>query len=82
MSLMKINSFLGHIVDGDGIYADPTKTDTIKRMTPPTSITELRCFMGMVNQLGKFSTKLADLTHPLRTLVSIRNTWMWGDAQN
>ena len=75
-------SFLGHIVDGDGIHADPTKTDAIKRMTPHSSVTELRRFMGMVNQLGKFSAKLADLTHPLRTILITKNTWMWGDAQD
>uniref|UniRef100_A0A1X7VTN9 Reverse transcriptase domain-containing protein n=1 Tax=Amphimedon queenslandica TaxID=400682 RepID=A0A1X7VTN9_AMPQE len=57
-------SFLGHTIDGEGIHADPEKTDAIRRMELPTSITELR-FMGMVNQLGKFSAKL----------------WSWGEAQ-
>ena len=73
-------SFLGHTIDGEGIHADPEKTDAIKRMEPPTSITELR-FMGMVNQLGKFSAKLSGLTHPLRMLLSTKNSWSWGEAQ-
>ena len=81
--MVKINSYLGHSVDGDGIHADPTKIDAIKSMTLPTRITGLRRFMGMVNQLGKFSAKLADLTHPLRTLLSTNNTyWMWSDDQD
>jgi len=47
--------FLGHIIDSEGIRADPEKTDAIMKMSPPTSVPELRRFMGMVNQLGKFS---------------------------
>ena len=74
-------SFLGHTIDGEGIHADPEKTDAIKRMEPPTSITELRRFMGMVNQLGKFSAKLSGLTHPLRMLLGTKNSWSWGEAQ-
>ena len=38
--------------------------------------------MGMVNQLGKFSTKLLDLSHPLRLLVNTKNSWSWGEAQD
>ena len=37
--------------------------------------------MGLVNQLGKFSRNLADLTHPLRMLLSTKNSWTWGKAQ-
>ena len=47
--------FLGHIVDKFGIRADPEKTMAINKMAQPTNVTELRRFMGMINQLGKFS---------------------------
>ena len=39
-------------------------------------ISELRQFMGMVNQLGKFSQNLTDLTQPLRQLLSKKSTWL------
>ena len=74
--------FLGHLVDGDGIRADPDKTAAIAEMKPPQNVSELRRFMGMVNQLGKFSPNLADLTRPLRELLSKRNAWTWGAAQH
>ena len=47
-------SFLGHIINEAGVQADPDKTSAIQEMKPPTNIPELRRFMGMVNQLGKF----------------------------
>ena len=51
-------------------------------MPPPNNVTELRRFMGMANQLGKFSNKLAELTQPLRELLSKKNQWLWGPAQD
>ncbi len=36
----------------------------------------------MVNQLEKFSENLAQLTRPLRELLSKKNQWMWGPPQN
>ena len=59
-------TFLGHTIDGKGISPDPQKTDVISKMASPKSTTELRRFMGMVNQLGKFSPRIADLTKPMR----------------
>ena len=38
--------------------------------------------MGMINQFGKFSHKLAELTEPLRQLLSKKNSWTWGHAQD
>ena len=58
-------TFLGHVIDSVGIRADPKKTAATQGMQPPTSVPELRRFMGMVNQLGKFTHNLAELTQPL-----------------
>ena len=38
--------------------------------------------MGMVNQRGKFSSNLAQLTQPLRELLSKKRTWLWGPTQD
>ena len=50
-------------------------------MPPPNNITELRRFMGMINQFGKFSCNLAQITEPLRELLQQRNSWVWGQVQ-
>ena len=74
--------FLGHIIDQQGIRADPDKTTAIIEMKPPSNVPELRRFMGMVNQLGKFSKNLAELTQPLRQLLSKKSTWLWDHPQD
>ena len=63
------------------IRQDPEKTDAITKMKSPTSVPELRRFLGMANQLGKFSSNLAELTKPLRELLSKESTWVWNDAK-
>ncbi|KAL5516836.1 hypothetical protein EMCRGX_G002260 [Ephydatia muelleri] len=74
-------TFLGHFLDKDGISADPGKTSAISQMDRPNNFSELRRFMGMLNQLGKFSSNLASITQPLRQLLSTKCTWTWGPAQ-
>ena len=74
--------FLGHIIDENGISPDPDKISAIVEMKPPTNVSELRRFMGMINQLGKFSHNLAELTQPLRQLLSKSSTWVWGPDQD
>lgn len=34
--------FLGHVIDSDGIRADPEKTDAIISMQPPQCVSDLR----------------------------------------
>ena len=51
-------------------------------MEAPTSISELRRFLGMANQLGRFSHKLPELTQPLRDLLNKKRSWVWGPDQN
>lgn len=75
-------TFLGHVVDKNGISADPQKTSAILEMEKPKSLPELRRFMGMVNQLSKFSPNIAELSKPLRELLSTRKAWVWGPSQD
>lgn len=38
--------------------------------------------MGMVNQLGKFTSDLAELSQPLRELLIKNRVWTWGPSQD
>ncbi|GFO47142.1 Pol polyprotein [Plakobranchus ocellatus] len=73
--------FLGHIIDGHGIRAGPQKIEAIVEFPVPTNITELQRFLGMVNQLAKFSPELASQTEPLRQLLKRDSLWSWGHPQ-
>ena len=76
----KLN-FLGHIISKNGISPDPAKTNAIREIKALTNIIKLRRFMGIVNQLGKFSPRIAELSSPLRELLSTKNNWQWDSRQ-
>ena len=67
--------FLGHIVGRDWVKGDPDKVAAITGMAEPTGVSQLRRFLGMINQMGKFLPNLAALTEPLRQLLSKKNEW-------
>ena len=75
-------TFLGHVIDKQGVSPDPEKTSAISTMERPTTRTGLRRFMGMANQLGKFTQKIAEISQPLRELLSSKKTWVWGPSQD
>ena len=75
--------FLGDMIHADGIRADPNKTSALQNMVryPPPNVSELRRFMGMINQMGKFSSKLTEISQPLRLLLIKQTAWAWGHDQ-
>ena len=50
-------------------------------MESPQNVPELRRFLGMINHQQKFIKNLLDKTSPLRDLLSSKNEWHWGPAQ-
>lgn len=73
--------FLGHVVNEQGIKADPQKVEAITKMREPGNLKELRTFLGLVNQLGRFTQNIAELSKPLRELLSKSAMWTWDHAQ-
>ena len=68
-------------MDGEGVSPDPEKTKAIRETPRPTNIAETRRFLGMLNQLNKFSPHLAEKTKPIRELLSNKKQWYWGQSQ-
>ena len=60
---------------------DPHKTSAIVAMERPKTPTELKRFMGVVNQLGKFIPYIADISQPLCVLPCSKKSWVWGPSQ-
>ena len=65
---------LGSFIDKQEIHADPMKTKAISDFPPPQNVKDLRRFLGMVNHLGKFIPRLAE--------ISVKTTPGHGKAPN
>jgi transposase InsO family protein len=73
--------FLGHELDEKGIRADKSKVEAINRMPAPTNVTEVRRFIGMGTQLGRFVPRLSEILQPLNDLLKNENDFIWESAQ-
>ena len=74
--------FLGHIVDGSGIQSDPEKVQAIQATKKPTNTSEVRHFLGMINQLAKFAPSLAEKAKPIRVSSASRMHGSGAKANN
>ena len=77
---MAETDFIGHQVDKDGLKLLNSRISAILDYPIPKNITELRRFLGMANQLSKYSTELAAAAEPLRALLSTKNDWKWTEV--
>ena len=57
--------------------AEPSKVEAIGRFPKPTSITEMRSFFGLVNQLADFCPEIATTATPLRSLLRHGTPFIW-----
>ena len=73
--------FLGQTINESGISPDQDKIKAIIDMPEPTDGKGIRRFLGMINQLGKFTPHLAETTKPIPDLLSKKTDWTWGHAQ-
>jgi putative transposase len=69
--------WVGFQIQQGGISADPDKLRAISDFPQPTNITELRSFMGLVEQLAGFSTDVVSAKGPLRPFLSTRTPFVW-----
>ena len=74
-------TFLAHIIYGWGLHADPEKTSVIAQFPEPSDVHGLQWFMGMVNHLCKFLSRLADLTEHLRQRLCKDSTGLCEEPQ-
>jgi len=69
--------FCGYLLSPDGWKVDDAKLDAVRDFPPPCNRTDLRSFMGLINQCAEFSPRLAELTLPLRSLLKPAAEFVW-----
>jgi len=75
--LQKSLSFLGHVVSGEGIATDPEKTKLVSEWPVPTSVKEVRPFLGLAGYYRKFVKGYAKITTPLHDLTKKDVAFQW-----
>ena len=70
-------AFLGHVVSKDGIQVDPKKIGGVIDWPRPTTVTEVRSFLGLAGYYMRFVKNFSKIAAPLTMLTqkSIRFNW-------
>ena len=70
-------NFLGHVVSERGIECDPSKIEALREWKAPTTLTELRAYLGFVGYYRKFIPSFATVAEPLNDLLRKDVEFRW-----
>ncbi|KAL5560330.1 hypothetical protein UlMin_036541 [Ulmus minor] len=71
--------FLGHVISKDGLSVDPAKIEAVNKWAAPTSVTEIRSFLGLVGYYRRFVEGFSTLAAPLTALTKKDRKFEWSD---
>ena len=74
-------SYIGHILNSDGVKPDPEKVRAVKEMPPPTDKKGIERILGTINYLAKFIPSMSTITHPIREVLKSDVSFRWEEPQ-
>jgi len=73
--------FLGFLLHHRDISVDPAKAIVISTMKRPTTVRELKSFLGKVSYIRRFVPRLASVTSGLSKMLKKGAEFTWGIEQ-
>jgi hypothetical protein len=69
--------FLGHIISNGGIAVDPAKVKEIMEWSVPTTVTEIRSFLGLAGYYRRFIEGFSKIAKPMTSLLEKGREFKW-----
>lgn len=73
-------NFYGHTLTAQGLKPAADKLEAIRNIKTPEDAKELHTIMGIITYLNRFSSKLSDITKPLRELLKKNVHFQWNEV--
>ena len=70
-------TYLGHVIDSDGVHMDPAKVEAVANWPTPTSGADLRPFLGLAGYMRRYIKGFAKITSCLQELTKLNTKWSW-----
>ena len=74
-------SFLGYVVTPQGIEVDSSKIAAIREWPTPTTVTQIRSFLGLAGFYRRFVRDFSSIAAPLHELTKKDVPFAWSDSQ-
>src|ERR1041385_8005991 len=74
---LKEVGFLGHVVSGEGIAVDPSKVEAVTEWQAPTSVGEIRSFLGLAGYYRRFIESFSKIAKPMTELLKKDTKFVW-----
>ena len=74
---LKEVGFLGHVISGEGIAVDPSKVKSIIEWLAPTSVGEIRSFLGLAGYYRRFIENFFKIAKPMTELLKTDTKFKW-----
>ena len=74
-------TFLGHIINVDGVSIDPHKIEAIVNWPRPTNVIEVRSFMGLAGYYQRFVKDFSRIATPLTQLTWKNVPFEWNEKR-
>jgi hypothetical protein len=71
--------FLGHTISSEGISVDPTKVQEVMDWKPPTSVHQIRSFLGLAGYYHRFIPDFSKIAKPMTELLKKEVKYRWND---
>jgi hypothetical protein len=66
---LKEVEFLGHVLSGAGVAVNPSKITTILEWKTPTSVADIRSFLGLAGYYRRFIENFSKISKPMTELL-------------
>ena len=74
-------SYLGYIIDSNGLHPSPQKVKAIVEAPSPTNIKQLESYLGVFNFYRRFIPNASSVLEPLNALRRSDRRWSWEKEQ-
>src|SRR3989337_1601971 len=74
---LKEVGFLGHVISGEGIAVDPTKVQSVTEWSAPTSVGEVRSFLGLTGYYQRFIENFSKIAKPMTEMLKKDTKFKW-----
>ena len=79
--MAKSVSYLGYIIDSQGLHPTQDKVDPIQQAPSPKYLTHLKAYLGLLTYYGRFLHNISKHFFSLYRLLWKNTQWRWSEEE-